>query len=190
LLASARGDGPEWALAIAELRGWVRGRADLGTRELHRELDRRRQEGNAGLLRVFYCRYEPRTRSLGYVNSGYPAPFVLRRTPEGGQVLRLSPGAGEAGAPVVEGAFALLPGDLVVAASRGIVQASNQKGETWGEGRLIETLLAWESQRSTDIVQLVLRTVQGFAASVPGADRAIVVLRPPKPGLPDTAPRE
>jgi hypothetical protein len=184
LLASARGDGPEWALAIADLRGWVRGRSDLGTRELQRELDRRRHSPGGDLLRVFYARYEPRTQQLRFVNSGYPAPFVLRRTREGAQILRLGPGNGNSEAPIIEGNFGLCPADLIVAASRGLVEAANPQGDRWGEGSLIETLLSWESQPVADIAHLALRTAQGFAASAAGFDQAIVVLRPLKPGAP------
>jgi hypothetical protein len=181
LLVRGAGSQVTTAIKLANLHGWARGRVDLGTGELLRELARLRTEGagdTAFRVWLFYARYEWRTQQLRYLNAGYPAPFVLRRTSDGAQVLRLN------GRPTVkeeetsEGNFGLQPGDLVVAASRGLLGVKNADGEAWGEGRLIETVLSWQSQRATDIAELVLRTARAFSPEPePKGDIAVVVLR-------------
>lgn len=181
LLVRGAGSQASTAIKLAHLHGWAGGRADLGTGELQRELARLRLEAageEAFRIWLFYGRYEWRTQQLRYLNAGYPAPFVLRRTSDGAQVLRLN------GRPTVkeeetsEGNFGLQPGDLVVAASRGLLGVKNADGEGWGEGRLIETVLSWQSQRAADIAELVLRTARAFSPEPePKGDIAVVVLR-------------
>lgn len=181
LLMRGAGSGVSAAIRLARLQGWARGRTDLGTGELQRELARVRASASAdgrSALWLFYGRYEWRTQLLRYVNAGYPAPFVLRRTKDGAQVLRLNGRPDASEDETSEGSFGLQPGDLVVAASRGLLGVKNEAGEVWGEGRLIETVLSWQSQRAADIAELVVRTARAFSPEAdPRGDIAVVVLR-------------
>jgi len=178
LMARAPGGDPGEATALARFQGWVRGRNDLGTGELQREVDRiRAAKEGGGRLQIFYGRYEWRTQQLRYLNAGYEAPFVLRRTSDGAQMLRLNGGVGQEAEGPVEGSFGLSAGDLMVVPSRSLLEMKNPSGEEWGEGRLIEAVLSWRSLKAGDIAELVMKTALEYAGEEPSVDASVTVLR-------------
>jgi hypothetical protein len=122
-------------------------------------------------LKLFACLYHAAERALACVNAGHLPPVLLHGGESGAAATRLSPEAGEI--------TSLKPGDLLIVFNDGLVNARNAGGESWGERRMLDTLLAWEQQRAEDLVRLTLRTVlefTGHAATQP--DRTLVVLKP------------
>jgi len=170
------------ALAVqTEIRGLV---SRLGGKPslLAAELDRRVRRYSSRPVAAVLAHFHPAERTLRYCNAGHFAPILLRRADDGAQVMRLTTGGPAMGlleqARFEEAEVELRAGDLLVAASLGVVQARNAEGAEWNENKLIDTLLAWDGQRSSDIAQLVLRTVGGFATSTEsGKDRTLLVLR-------------
>jgi serine phosphatase RsbU (regulator of sigma subunit) len=119
---------------------------------------------------------------LTYLNAGAVAPLLIRRGGEGAQVLRLPPTAppmvSGSSEPVHTADLVLETGDLLSAFNPGLVEAFNAASEPWGEGRLIQTLLAWETQRAADLVSLTLRTVEEHTAhQLSSPDRAMILLK-------------
>lgn len=122
-------------------------------------------------------------RRMQYLNAGHFPPIVLRRTSSGAEITRLhigGPAIGESlGTPYQVGEIELQPGDLVAIPSRGLVHALNSESETWGESRLVDSLLGWESRPVREIVQQALHSVDAFTGKDPNQPpRFLIALRP------------
>lgn len=120
---------------------------------------------------------------MQYLNAGHFPPILLRRTGSGAEVTRLhtgGPAIGEAmDTPYQVGEIELKRGDLVAIPSRGLVNALNSESETWGESRLVDSLLGWESRPVKEIVQQALHGVDTFTGKDPNQPpRFLIVLRP------------
>ncbi len=98
--------------------------------------------------RIFLARYRSGTRRLQYINAGFLAPFLFRRTALGAEVLRLRhtgpPFEARSGLRCEEAEIELAPGDLLLAVSSAVPAAQNTAGEAWSEVRLIETMIGWQ----------------------------------------------
>lgn len=187
-LASVAGAEEEAAVRLVQLQAVLRGRAaapgaDLAAMIKSTSSALANYAAGALPIALFCARYDPATSTLQYVNAGHFPPILLRRTPEGASALRLNAGGAALGGPADEplerGSLQLMSGDLLALVSEGVVTARNSQGEPWGEGRLIDTLLSWESQPARDIAHLTLHTVEEFTDKDPTAPaRFIFVLRP------------
>jgi serine phosphatase RsbU (regulator of sigma subunit) len=187
VLADLPGFGLDAAIRMAQLQTLLRSRfwayaEDLPELLQSTERALRASRPASGQVRVFLGRYQPGSRTLTYLNAGALAPLLVRRGGEGAQVLRLPPTA----PPMVSGSpepvhtadLTLESGDLLAAFNPGLVEAFNAANEPWGEGRLIQTLLAWETQRAADLVSLTLRTVEEHTAhQLSAPDRTMVLLK-------------
>jgi sigma-B regulation protein RsbU (phosphoserine phosphatase) len=134
----------------------------------------------ARFIAMLFAVYDALTRRLSLANAGCPYPLLLRD----GQVTELHlegvPLGLFHGTQYDEDSFDLLPGDVVVFASDGIVESDNARGEDFGSERLAEILAA--TSRNDDA-----RTIAGriFAATdahsgpgwAPHDDRTLLVLR-------------
>src|ERR1700722_4885734 len=88
---------------------------------------------------LFYGVLDGSTRTLRYVNAGHNPPVVMRRD---GTMTSLETG----GAPVglfadseyVEGSVKLETGDVLIAFTDGLTEATNQKGQEWGVHGLLK----------------------------------------------------
>jgi serine/threonine-protein kinase RsbW len=121
----------------------------------------------------FFGTYDTRTRGLRYANAGHPAPFVREA---GGALRRLE----DSGVPLGLGAFdtlpasddALAPGDLLVAFTDGLIEATRDIDE--GERELARALghpaFAFCTQPAA-----LLRAM--IVPELPGDDIAILTLR-------------
>ncbi len=130
---------------------------------------------------VFYGVFDKATRTLRYVNAGHNPPAVLRVD---GSVDWLEP----SGAPVgmfpdwnyEEGVVQLHPGDLVIAYTDGVIEASNPEGEEWGVQGLLKAAAAWEPQCSNgaeELVQLIFNSMDDFCQGCQTDDATVAVLR-------------
>jgi len=127
-----------------------------------------------GYVTLFVARYDPRAQRLHYVNAGHEPPFVLRKTGKLYRTIFL-----ETGGPVIgmlrkssyrEGAVSLSPGDLVVAYTDGLCETRNSAGEEWGWPRFLEKVEACADRKARDIVDVVMRETETFAAGAPQSD--------------------
>jgi phosphoserine phosphatase RsbU/P len=97
--------------------------------------------GGARFTTAFLAELDLDTRALTYVSAGHNPP-VLRRT--AGGVERLEAGGLplgiQANALYQSGGSDLKPGDLLVIFTDGVVEAENEAGEEYGEGRLLNLI--------------------------------------------------
>jgi sigma-B regulation protein RsbU (phosphoserine phosphatase) len=129
---------------------------------------------------LFYSIFDGATRTLRYINAGHNPPVVLRND---GSVEWLETG----GAPV--GMFPdsiyesrvikLEPGDLIIAYTDGVVEATNQGGEEWGVQGLLKAAL-WGAQCSADarnLVDLIFNSMDDFSKGHQADDATMAVVR-------------
>jgi sigma-B regulation protein RsbU (phosphoserine phosphatase) len=123
---------------------------------------------------LFVGRYDPVTGRLHYVNAGHEPPFVLRKSGPGYRTIRM-----ESGGPVIgmvrhpqyaERVLTLDSGDLLVAYTDGLCEATNPRGEEWGWRRFVETVQSTGCRRARDIVEHVLDAEDEFAEGAPQRD--------------------
>ncbi|HSZ61423.1 MAG TPA: PP2C family protein-serine/threonine phosphatase [Terriglobales bacterium] len=129
---------------------------------------------------LFYGVFNSSTRILRYVNAGHNPPIVIRRD---GSMHCLETG----GAPVglfadseyEEGLVQIETGDLVIAFSDGLIEATNEEGEEWGvQGLLKAVASAAEcSQDAGDLVKLSFNSMDDFCKGPQTDDATLAVVR-------------
>jgi phosphoserine phosphatase RsbU/P len=130
---------------------------------------------------VFYGVYDQATRTLRYVNAGHNPPVILRND---GSVHWLEP----SGAPVgmfpdsnyEESVVQLNPGDMVIAYTDGVIEATNPGREEWGVQGLLRATAARERQSSTraeDLVEQIFNSMDDFSRGCQTDDATLAVLR-------------
>jgi sigma-B regulation protein RsbU (phosphoserine phosphatase) len=130
---------------------------------------------------LFYGVFNGATRTLRYVNAGHNPPFVLRAD---GSVHWLEP----SGAPVgmfpdsnyQESILQLNPGDLIIAYTDGVIEATNPAGEEWGVQGLLKATAPWEPQcpeSAEDLVQVFFNSMDDFSRGCQTDDATLAVLR-------------
>ncbi|HEX4757907.1 MAG TPA: PP2C family protein-serine/threonine phosphatase [Terracidiphilus sp.] len=130
---------------------------------------------------VFHGVFDQTTRKLRYVNAGHNPPLVLRAD---GSAHWLEPN----GAPVgmlpdssyQENVVQLNAGDLVIAYSDGVIEATNPAGEEWGVEGLLNASATSETQCSMsaeEIVQSIFNSMDEFSRGCQTDDATLAVLR-------------
>jgi sigma-B regulation protein RsbU (phosphoserine phosphatase) len=123
--------------------------------------------------------FDGSTRTLRYVNAGHNPPVVIRRD---GSLHWLEMG----GAPVGlfadseygEGIIKLETGDLLIAFTDGLIEATNPDGEEWGvQGLLKAACGAQCSQDAGDLVNAIFNTVDGFSQGHQTDDATLALVR-------------
>lgn len=130
---------------------------------------------------LFYGVFDGATRKLRYVNAGHNPPIVLRQD---GSVHRLEPGGAPVGMfPVSnyqESLLQLNRGDVVIAYTDGVIEATNPVGEEWGVQGLLEATVGCEPQcpkGAEDLVQLIFNSADEFCRGCQTDDATVAVLR-------------
>jgi serine phosphatase RsbU (regulator of sigma subunit) len=110
--------------------------------------------------------FDPKTRLLTYCSQGHP-PALLRRK---GQVLDLSTEGIAMGAQQLEAIscaeIVLLPGDLLLLYTDGIIEAHNAKDQLFGVKRLKELLLHDKKRSAQQLADHLLKEVSAFSQDV------------------------
>lgn len=129
---------------------------------------------------LFYGVFDGSSRILRYVNAGHNPPVVIRRD---GSIRCLETG----GAPVGlfadseygEGSVKLETGDLVIAFTDGLIEATNQDGEEWGVQGLLKAAAcgAQCSQDAGDLVNLIFNSMDDFSKAHQTDDATLAVVR-------------
>jgi sigma-B regulation protein RsbU (phosphoserine phosphatase) len=129
---------------------------------------------------LFYGVFDGSTGTLLYVNAGHNPPVVIRRD---GSSHLLETG----GAPVglfsdseyQEGMVKLETGDLLIAFTDGLIEATNQDGEEWGLQGLLRTVDRGSqcSQDAGDLVNRIFNTMDDFSKGDQTDDATLAVLR-------------
>jgi sigma-B regulation protein RsbU (phosphoserine phosphatase) len=130
---------------------------------------------------LFYGIVDGAARTLRYVNAGHNPPVVFGRN---GSVHWLETG----GAPVgmfpdsdyEESVVLLDPGDLVIAYTDGIIEATNPSGEEWGVQGLLQAAAAWTppfAAGAEDLVRFIFNSMDEFSEGCQTDDATLAVLR-------------
>lgn len=127
---------------------------------------------------LFYGVLDRATLTLRYVNAGHNPPLVLHRD---GSVNWLEP----SGAPVGlfpdaawrEKIVQLSPGDLVIAYTDGVTEASNPAGQEWGIDGLLLAVRTCRMQSADELIRSILDAMDGFSGGIQADDATVAVLR-------------
>ena len=171
VLGDVSGKGLYAALLMAHLQATLRSlSARLAAEDLTQLLEGVNHgfwESTAGnhFATLFFGHYEDAGRRLRYANCGHPPPILLRAD---GTVERL---------PVTAGAVGLFErwtcsvrdvtverDDLLTIFSDGVTEATNDRGEEFGEARLVEILTAWRTRPLAEVLDRLVDDVRRFGA--------------------------
>ncbi len=126
---------------------------------------------------TFYCSvYDGDTHELRYTNAGHVPPVLVRN----GAVTRLEPNGTIIGAfPDVryeENRITLDPGDLIVAATDGVTECENARGEQFGPDRMDALLVMNSTKPLEELTEIIVQTVTEWAYDLPGQDDTTLLL--------------
>ena len=127
---------------------------------------------------LFYAVLDQTAQTLRYVNAGHNPPVVLRRD---GSLDWLAP----SGAPVglfpdaiwQERAVRLQPGDLIIAYTDGMTEATSPSGEEWGMEGLLQAANRREAESADELVRSILDAMDDFSGGAQTDDTTVAVLR-------------
>ncbi len=182
-IADASGKGMPAALMMSNLQAAVRAFAseNLAPADLCAKLNHVIWNNFARdkFVTLFYALLDGPSGRLAYVNAGHNAPIVLRRH---SRRLRLETGGtilgGFGDSTYQQGTLVLEPGDLLVAFTDGVSECVSALDEEWGEHRLLGALQSSDGRGPGEIIKLVMKEAQAFAAGSPQFDdMTLLVLR-------------
>jgi len=116
---------------------------------------------------AFLAEIDPGTREMHYVNAGHNSPILRRVT---GEIERLVRGGPPFGVPLFteeevaypSGRVQLDRGDLLYIFTDGVIEAVNDRGEEFGEARLVPCILAAPPESAADTLKRVMTEVNTF----------------------------
>jgi serine phosphatase RsbU (regulator of sigma subunit) len=182
-IGDVSGKGLSSAMYMAGVRSALRAHAEVG-REVETLMSRLEEHIKATFrsdhfLTLFLGVLDPKSGTLKYANAGHPPPFGLR---EGGEPFEL-----EVTDPALNitawGAFSrheyqLLPGELLLFYTDGLIEAENASGEQFGTERLAACLLRHRNRDLGSIRREILQETESFTGEKgPGDDRTLILLR-------------
>lgn len=181
VVADISGKGISGALLMANLQANLRSQYAVALQDLPRLLRsvnrlfyKNTEENRYATL--FFGAYDDRTRLLQYVNCGHNAPLLLR---SGGGVERLCSTATVLG--LFEGwdcsmaEASLESGDILIVYTDGISEAENERGEEFGEARLLQTVRAAHGHEPRGMMKAVSDAVLQFSAGEQADDLTLVI---------------
>ncbi|GEM_PF-2044678 len=187
ILADIPGPAEDAAVRLVQIQALLRTRARAYCEDLGELLESTRRAivlsaAARPSVSLFCARYSSSNR-LHFVNAGHYPPLLMRRTPEGAEISRLTTGgpALSAGSPASfeEGEVELNPGDLIAIGSASIPSVVNAEAQTWGESSFVNSLLEWENQDLREMAHHTLASALDFSSNDPNQPpRTIILLRP------------
>ena len=189
VMGDVSGKGVPAALLMGVIHGAVRSgswsespsRHESESRQLNRLLCER--ASGERYASMFWCYHDPIAHSLSYVNAGHHAPLLTRKSASSGskvEISRLHVGGPVLGVLTVakyeQAKLEVSPGDVLVMYSDGLVEATNSRGEEYGEGRLRELIATVTAKSADDIRRAILASLAAFSAAAKLRDDLTIVV--------------
>ena len=116
---------------------------------------------------AFLAEIDPENWAMRYVNAGHNDPILRRAS---GQIERLASGGPPFGIPLftdseiayVSGSVQLFPGDTLFVFTDGVAEAINERGEEFGESRIISSINSSPADTAQVILNRVMSDVNSF----------------------------
>jgi Stage II sporulation protein E (SpoIIE) len=188
VLGDVSGKGISAALLMALVHGaihsvsWTRSTQDHvnATRQLNTLLCQK--TAMERFTSLFWGYFDPQRSTIQYINAGHLPPLLLRKNKNELEIHRL-----EVGGPVVgllpganfqQGEAFVASGDLLVAFSDGVVEATNSSGEEFGDKRLLSIIRQLWDSSATDIRNAIHVGLKEFTGNAPvDDDQTLIVVR-------------
>jgi sigma-B regulation protein RsbU (phosphoserine phosphatase) len=128
---------------------------------------------------AFYGLLDPRTGAMGFANCGHNPPLLLRAAGERNLLTSGGPALGMWHEAAFEpGAASVLPGDILVLYTDGVIEVMNAAGEMFGVDRLEQAIRSRPQRTSRDLVEAVIQATRAFAGRAGFEDDfTLVVIR-------------
>ncbi len=127
---------------------------------------------------LFYGVIERGARVLRYVNAGHNPPVVVRKD---GSTQFLETGGAPvglfAGSKYRSGSLQLEAGDLMVAYTDGVTDATNCSGEDWGVAGLLDAARTAREAQACEIVHSVFASMDEFSSEQQSDDATVAIVR-------------
>lgn len=128
---------------------------------------------------IFYSLVDRRNFEMKYVRAG--EVIALHQSFSSGEVTALDPGPGPLGADfpksLKSGVLALNPRDRMVLCTRGVIEAKNADGESYGMERVTRSFLSGPKRGVHELRNHILYEVQKFSGNPdPARDQTLVIL--------------
>jgi sigma-B regulation protein RsbU (phosphoserine phosphatase) len=183
LLADVSGKGVAAALLTANLQASFRSQLELGMKHpkaLLASVNKLFHESTPAeyFATLFFAEYRDQTRELRYINCGHPAALLMRASGEIEHLEATALPIGVFGAwKCEENAVTLGPGDLLISFSDGVLEAGVEKGDEFGESRLIDALRAALASGLEPLLDSVIGEVLRFSPGMQSDDVTLVAVR-------------
>ncbi|MGA3188420.1 MAG: SpoIIE family protein phosphatase [Bryobacteraceae bacterium] len=183
LLADVSGKGVAAALLTANLQASFRSQLELGLKHpkaLLASVNKLFHESTPAeyFATMFFAEYRDQTRELRYINCGHPAALLMRA---GGAIEHLEATALPIGIFAAwsceEKTVKLGPGDVLIAFSDGVLEAGVERGEEFGEARLIDAVQAARRDELEPMLDSIIGEVLRFSPEVQSDDVTLIALR-------------
>jgi len=126
---------------------------------------------------AFLAEFGPISRALTYINAGHNTPILRRRS---GAIERLTNGGLPLGimadAPYQSGNVTLQPGDWLVVFTDGVIEAMNDRGDEYGEDRLLQVLSAGAATTPDELLRRMMGDLDVFVGATPQHDDVTCML--------------
>ncbi len=182
LLADVSGKGVAGALLTASLQASFRSQLELGVRHpkaLLTSVNKLFHEATPAeyFATMFFAEYRDQNRELRYINCGHPSALLLRKN---GEIEHLDattmPVGIFAGLKCEENCVTLDSGDVVLVFSDGVLEAGIERGEEFGEARLIAATQSGPKDDVEGMLDHIADEVLRYSPGLQGDDVTIVAL--------------
>src|SRR5262245_1812812 len=186
-LGDVSGKGTGAALLMSSLHAAVRAhtRTRLSASEVVSEINQYIYDNTASnrYVTLFYSELDPRSHQLTYINAGHNPPLLVRAA---GDVTRLDIGGFPLGITPFgdyrEGWVELEPGDVLVIYSDGATESLDEKGEEFGEARLIELVQKFRARTAAGLRDRIDEALTKFVGNAETVDDLTLVILKRKSG--------
>lgn len=183
LLADVSGKGISAALLMANLQATLRSQIPLSNGNLPRMLEAVNRlfhdsTDPHNFATLFFSQFDPASRRLRYVNCGHNPGLLIRAS---GEVETLDATATVLGIfddwTSAEHRTTLNAGDLLAIYSDGVTEAGRDRGEEFGEQRLVDLIFRLRDQDVPRLVLSIVEEARAWAGAVAEDDITVAVLR-------------